>query len=340
MKKNLILFLKIILSIALLAYLFHKIDIKQLFSAISQSDWKYLVLCIVLYGLGQVLSTYKWSLLIHSHGLQHPFRNLVSYYYIGMFFNLFMPSIVGGDIQRCYAVYRDEKSQSDKSLPRGRLSQIISSVMMERATGVVAMICLANIAYFFFSKSSFADNVQGDTFITVYLPKILISLLLGVIGLFVILYFWKSDKHQVKENKSLFQKVIIMINNLAIQLKSYLLSPKLFLQVMALSFVFQTLMIFLNVLLGYSLRLPVPLGYYFVIVPLVTICTALPISLSGLGVRECAYAYFLHFMGVDTTHAVLLSLIIFAVVAINALLGGLILFMKGFFVEKDIIQEE
>ncbi len=336
MKKYLILLFKLILSIGLLFYLFHKVNFHKLNDAVHHSDWRFLLLCIVLYGLGQVLSTYKWSLLIHSHGLKHPFQNLVEYYYIGMFFNLFMPSIVGGDAQRCYAVYRDEKLQSGRQMPKGRLSQIISSVMMERATGLIAMIGLANIAYFFFFK-----NVPNeDSFLSSYLPKVLLLLLAGTVAGFVFSLYIRLPDQESVEHTRLFAKAIHSLKNIAIHFKGYVQNPRLLSHVMIISFIFQTKMIILNALLGYSLGLSVPLGYYFIIVPLITICTALPISFSGLGVREAAYIYFLQFAGVNSAYAILLSLSVIFVVAVNALIGGIILVKKGFFVEKAIIQEE
>ena len=339
MKKYLILLLKLILSAALLTFLFYKVDLSTLSLVVRQSEWPILFLCIILYALGQILSTYKWSLLIHSHGIKHPFGNMVSYYYVGMFFNLFMPSIVGGDIQRCYAVYRDEKRQFAKNPPRGRLSQIISSVLMERLSGLIAMIWLAVIAFFFFPMNNVSHETVNGMFLRHYLPIILIVLALGTVLVFLVLMLWRSSEHQMDTPKTIHEKVIQMINNLAIQSKSYLQSFDLLIKVMVIAFLFQTLFIVLNIFVGYSLHLPVPIGYYFVMVPLVTLCTAIPISLSGLGVREGAYAYFLHFMGVDTTHAILLSFSIVIVVAVNALVGGLILFKKGFQIEKDVPRE-
>jgi glycosyltransferase 2 family protein len=334
-KKYLILLLKFVLSIGLLLYLFHKVDFHKLTDAVRHSDWRFLILCILLYGLGQVLSTYKWSLLIHSHGTTHLFRNLVSYYYIGMFFNLFMPSIVGGDIQRCYAVYRDEKLNSGRPLAKGRLSQIISSVMMERATGLIAMIGLANIAYFFFFK-----NVPNeDLFLSSYLPKVLLLLLVGTVAGFVFLLFIRLPEQESVEHTRVFARVIHSLKNITIQFKSYVQNPRLLFQVMIISFIFQTKMIIINALLGYSLGLSVPLGYYFIIVPLITICTALPISFSGLGVREAAYVYFLRYAGVNSAYAILLSLSVVFIIAVNALMGGLILFKRGFFIEKATVQE-
>ena len=103
---------------------------------------------------------------------------------------------------------------------------------------------------------------------------------------------------------------------------------------MLISLIFQSMMVVINILLGIGLGLKIPLTYYFIIVPLITICTAIPISVGGLGVRETAYVYFLQFAKIDSTHAILLSFSFVITVAINALIGGFILFKRGFHIEK------
>ena len=55
-----------------------------------------------LYLFSQVLSSYKWSLLTKPLGFKKKFIDLVSYYFIGMFFNLFMVGSIGGDLIKAY----------------------------------------------------------------------------------------------------------------------------------------------------------------------------------------------------------------------------------------------
>lgn len=342
MKRYLLILLKFVVSIGLLVYLFHsKIDIHRLKQIFHESNLWLVLLCMILYGLGQVLSTYKWSLLIHSHGLRHPFQNLVSYYYVGMFFNLFMPSIVGGDIQRCYAVYRDEKLQSGGQLSKGRLPQIISSVMMERTTGIVAMIGLANISYFFFFRKLSLDIANQDRILKNYLPLFLIILLFGTIIGLCSLFLFRNANSETSVTTGFISRIIHSLHHIANQLKNYLLSPNLLFKVMIISFVFQSMMVIINILLGMALGLNVSLSYYFIIVPLITIWVALlPISIGGLGVRETAYVYLLQFANVDGAHAILLSFSFVIVIAVNALIGGIILLKRGFSIEKEIVQEK
>jgi hypothetical protein len=77
-------------------------------------------------------------------------------------------------------------------------------------------------------------------------------------------------------------------------------------------------------LLGMSLDLGIPLGDYFVIVPLVDLISVLPISISGIGVREGAYVGLLYLLGVRTPAGLAFGIMGFLVVTAASLLGGII----------------
>src|SRR4030043_1706409 len=107
MKKWFGLVIKLIISILLFGYLFYKINLTELKISLVDAQWGYVILALMLYIAGQILNSYKWALLIKTKEVEIPFPKVVSYYFIGMYFNLFLPSIVGGDIPRGYYLYKD-----------------------------------------------------------------------------------------------------------------------------------------------------------------------------------------------------------------------------------------
>jgi hypothetical protein len=88
-----------------------------------------------------------------------------------------------------------------------------------------------------------------------------------------------------------------------------------------LSILIQAANVVLVWLVGQSLGLSIPGGYYWIMVPMVTLLTLLP-SIGGVGVREGGTALFLGPLGVATGAAVTLSLMWFAVFAACSLGGG------------------
>ena len=81
--------------------------------------FSYIALALVVYLLSQILSAGRWMVLARPLGFEEPFEEIVVYYLIGMFFNLFAPGTVGGDVSRVYYLARNDKN----SLGKGRVGR-------------------------------------------------------------------------------------------------------------------------------------------------------------------------------------------------------------------------
>ena len=88
--------------------------------------------------------------------------------------------------------------------------------------------------------------------------------------------------------------------------------------------VFHALQILTQVLLAWALDLDVPVSFFFIFVPVVNILGMLPVSFSGIGIREGGYWFFLAQVGVAKATAVALGLLSSGVVLVNGLSGGLV----------------
>ena len=106
---------------------------------LSQSSLGYLgvVGCIVLVNI--VLSSLKWRILLLSDQINIPLSKLVVSYVIGSFFNVFLPSTIGGDSYRIYDIMRQS----------GQGVRTAASVFADRLSGFIALTFLSLIASFF-----------------------------------------------------------------------------------------------------------------------------------------------------------------------------------------------
>ena len=98
---------------------------------------EYVAAGVLLYVAGQALSTWKWRLLLAPVGLgavRYP--RLLAFYFIGMFFNLFLPTIVGGDAVKAVLLARET----------GAPARATTSVFMERNLGLFALLSIALVA--------------------------------------------------------------------------------------------------------------------------------------------------------------------------------------------------
>jgi hypothetical protein len=100
------------------------------------------------------------------------------------------------------------------------------------------------------------------------------------------------------------------------------------LQLVAVSFVYQSLGIVIVYVLGRALGIELSLWRYFIYLPLITAITVLPISLAGIGIREGAFVFFFAQAGVAQAQALALSLLLFAQTLGLALLGGVWYFLS------------
>src|SRR5258705_2351670 len=91
-----------------------------------------------LFLTSSLIGSWLWARLLRAQGVRIPYPKAASYYFVGLFFNNFLPSNVGGDITRI----------SDASKHADRMSSVFSATLMERLIGVVAIGFLAVVASF------------------------------------------------------------------------------------------------------------------------------------------------------------------------------------------------
>jgi uncharacterized membrane protein YbhN (UPF0104 family) len=313
--------LKIIFSLGILVYLFFHVPLLSFWEAFLDARHNYIILAFLLYIIGQGLSTYKWKLLAKTLGFRRRFKRFLAYYFIGMFFNLFFLGSIGGDVAKTYLL----AGKQDSRMRAGY------SVLAERFTGGMALATIAIIALI----SSPTIHVLPlllklmhwvglDTGISSPSIQHVISLWLriGLIGVCVSVW-------ALVFTFPLLLPLFPWLTKWAAKIKLgdfavYWSHPGRMSLVLAISFVFQILNILVFALIGMSLDLGVPIGYYFVIVPLVDLVSILPISVSGIGVREGLYVYLLYLAGVGISKGLAFGIVGFLVVMAASLLGGII----------------
>ena len=108
-KPAVILLIKLLVSGGLIAYILTRINIERSLHTLVSAKLSFIVLALVVYLFAQAVSAIRWTVLVRPLGIKTPFRELVSYYMIGMFFNLFAPGTVGGDVSRVYYLVKDQQ---------------------------------------------------------------------------------------------------------------------------------------------------------------------------------------------------------------------------------------
>jgi len=288
-------------SLILVGVLVWRIDWSQVASAFRQLEVKYWLLALGLYLATQGVSAVRWQMLGRTLGLGGRWRDYLAHYFIGMFFNLVLPTSVGGDVVRAWYLGK----QNGNNAPAGRGTAAFLSVFADRVNGfavLIAVACVAALCYPMRLPPGVAWTVAG----------------MGAACLFglAILPVLPWLRQQLASHPRLTH----LLDGAAICLRD----RRGMILVTLLSLVVQLANVVLAWLVGEGLGLDVPPLYYGVLIPLVSILTLLPISLNGMGLREGGTVLLLAPLGVSNASAVTLSLLIFAVYTAASLLGGLV----------------
>ncbi len=307
---------KIAISVVLFAslFLFGKVDLsKSVDVALKANPW-YLLVAVALFLGSTFLNAHRWKLLASAVDLHQPLLKMVQFCFVGIFFNLFLPSTVGGDFSRCYYL----------SKGTGKYSHAFYSVLADRTIGIAVL--------FLFASVGILCGPGGDT-----LPlQLKLPILLGTVGLFSVLPFLPTLALRLLGPGNWITK---QLNNSPAAV--YWHNKKLMAIAIGLSVIMQIVIVMCHVAIGLALGLTdIPLWYYFVFYPSVAVLGFITPSFNGIGIREWAYTYFLTLAGVDRAPALTYAIIWLSLTTLASLVGGLV-YLLGHFkmpkAEKDQI---
>ncbi len=220
-----------------------------------------------------------------------------------MFFNNFLPTMVGGDVIKGYYLYKKSK--------RGDVS--VTSIFMDRYSGFTALIFLTTV-----SVIIGYPLIKGTT-----LPGFFVLLIGGYVGASLII--WVGALHSWAMNimaRIHFYGINKKIDSLYKALMGYKSHPGILIRVFCYSLLIQSGVMVGYWLLGVGLGMELSVIYFFLFIPLATVISMLPVSLAGLGIREGAFVYLFTRVGATPEEALTLSLMWFAIMVIVSVAGG------------------
>jgi len=309
--KPLVIFLaKLLVSAGLLGYFLARVDMTRVMQTFASAQFSYIALALAVYLVTQGISALRWATLARPLGIETPFKNLVQYYLIGMFFNLFAPSTVGGDVTRVYYLVKDDEARARG----GAVSAVHAaiSVLMDRAIGMVVLVWLGALALLLFPYYAVPQTVRSVTFL------VALGLLVGVLIMPMLRRFLPEDGHQ-------------LVVKLRLAMRSYRSKWRVLAAAAALSLLAHLIQAWMHTVMGRALDLEVPFSFCLIIYPLVGTFAAIPISLNGLGLREGGYILLLAAIGIGTEKGIAFGMLLFSIIVLDSLIGGLLfLFQQRF----------
>lgn len=292
--------LKLGLSLAMFVglFAFGKVDLSKSWEVATKANLWFLSGAALLYLSSVVLNAHRWQILAAAVGFERPLKQLTQYCFVGLFFNLFLPSTVGGDFSRCYYL----------SKGTGRYHQALYSVLADRVVGIAVLFLFASVGLLV---------GPGGAGLPWHLKLPIFG---GAAAIFGLIPFMPVLTMKLLGPQN---KIAQRFNNSVVQV--YWRDRGLIAFSLFLSIVMQLILVICHVLIGLALGLNnVPLWYYFVFYPSVAVLGFVTPSFNGIGIREWAYTYFLTMCGVDRSHALTYAVMWFGLITLTCLLGGVV----------------
>ena len=295
--------LKIVVSAGLIYWILRGTNLAEIWVAVQSADLRLLGLAFSLYIFGYLFSAFRWRLLLRSRGSDSSIMFLMISYLVGAFFNNLLPSTIGGDVYRAYDSYRLGQSKSSA----------LAVVFVDRFLGLLALMVFALLALL--SANKLTENI----------PYLFVWILFGTLSMlaFVWLIFWPpkwlpgliANLTLPFGNKinGIIQAFLDFDGQRTVLIKAFLWSVLL-----------QANVILHYYLIAKSLGLPIPFLSFFLIIPLATVITMLPISVNGIGVRENIYIFFFASFAVTKPEAIAFAWIAYGVLLLQGVMGGII----------------
>jgi uncharacterized protein (TIRG00374 family) len=306
--RPLIPFLKLLFTILLLFLVFQSIDISKISHDLSGFKWKSMALLLIVCWLGQLLCSERWRIFAASLKMHGRYRSFVQMYFAGMFFNIGLPSLIGGDAVKAFILSR----RSGKPVHVG-----LASVLQDRAAGLITLLLYGSIAIVLFPLSW-----RGFPLWVAYLLSWLaVALALGLVLKGDRLY----SRFLIPGSRTLLQRVLQMIAEFHQALGNCDIQKSALFRIALYSFVNSALVLWIFQQVTAAAGYRVAIIPFSALYPLVTLATMLPITLSGLGVREWFYVEALSLVGIPRTAGLCISLATSALLLLCNLAGMVVL---------------
>lgn len=253
---------------------------------------------------GHAIGALKWRFNVNLGQAGLSRVDAIQCYGAGLFANLFLPSIVGGDALKALLAGRATQ----------RLEACIFGGLTERLIDTAALLALILIGALISHASVdgwYGQVIQVGALVAAAGAVVFLPLLLRVR-----LARWP-------------RKIRRPLSRLMVSMRRIASRPRDALAVFALSLAIQAWFVLLNAWLGRAIGIEVPLAYWFLAVPLTKAITLAPISFGGLGLREATLGGLLGLVGVPAAQGVAASLLWQSVVYSGGLFGGLTWFVLG-----------
>jgi len=281
-------------SVIFLGILLGFVDFAEIVDLLRNGEFIYYLAALVLFVFNQLGFTYRWQRLLAAQGVNLGIRYLFKIYLLGFTWNLILPTTVGGDAVKIYRLIQERPDSK---------AEILAATLTDRVIGMFALLhwCLVGIwlvTWWPLDVKFLLSTILGGVLLAGYLIVVgnVVPRLAGVLG---------KTRLPVAIKRYTMRLVEVFVE--------YRRALPMLALCLSLSLVSQVVYIFNQYLMLRALGISVPFSYLMLVMPVVTLISALPISIGGIGIMEAGLTLFLGHVGVSATEVVSYSLLRYSI---------------------------
>lgn len=126
--------LKILISAALIYFIFNKLNIAEVFETVKTANPFYLFIALVLFVISKIIAAFRLNLYFHELNVLLNQKSNLKLYLLGMFYNLFLPGGIGGDAYKGYVIKKKFEVETKK---------VVSVLVLDRLSGLLLLFIYA-----------------------------------------------------------------------------------------------------------------------------------------------------------------------------------------------------
>lgn len=304
-KKTVILLIRIAVSAVLLLFLFRNIDGQMLSRSVAGANLGMLATALLIFVAIDILCFVRWRILLSAAGVVFPVSRIFRAFCGGIFFSLFLPSAIGGDLVRL----------ADLSMQTKKGSAVVATGIIDRLAGYFGLVMVALCAAF-----------VGQEAVNERIVFTSLVFLAAVLAVLVTVIFYPPVYGRI--NGLLCRRwptgFCSLFGSVHAQMNALSRHPRILAFSLGLSLFIQAMSAFSMYLIAVSFGVTQPASAFFILMPVVSALTLLPISIAGLGVRDVSTVFFLAKIGVARDTALAISLMTFSFLAVIAAAAGVV----------------
>jgi uncharacterized protein (TIRG00374 family) len=312
MKKHVYFVLKIIISLGIIFFTVRSIDVEAVKQQFLKTDPWWIAVSLILLSVSYFIGAFQWRLILRMSQIQVTYSKTLGYYYVGLFFNNFLISGMGGDLLRVYDIQKHSPNQE-------RLSPALATVFFDRIVGLFTLI--------FFACLTGAFMIGRGESVKMFM-SIAVLLTVWLLGFVIVLNKNIADRIVKPVAVIVPKKAYERLRHLYYEVNNFRSHPMQLLHIFFVSLAVQGLRILTIWTIGRAMSDQSSLMYYVLFVPIISLAASLPISIGGTGPREQTTILLFRKIGVPAEIAFSIGFITYIVSMISTLPGALVFLLR------------